>query len=136
MHPNTQGYLLLADAFYRAIVQSGVLGEAPDNDPMQPEIDLPLTELDIRYAVLKIDNLLRQYPFSQPERAALPFVERDALDKLLRLRLQNGEANQLQIPQAAVIWRGEVSSVYLQATNGGAPMLQPVRVPTLLWLVT
>ena len=96
VHPNTQGYLLLADAFYRAIVQSGVLGEAPDNDPMQPELDLPLTELDIRYAVLKIDNLLRQYPFSQPERAAQPFVERDALDKLLRLRLQNADWLKLQ----------------------------------------
>lgn len=46
----------------------------------------------------------------------------------LRLRLQTGQANQLQIPQTAVIWRGEVSSVYLQAANGGAPMLQPVRV--------
>ncbi len=49
----------------------------------------------------------------------------------LRLRLQNGEANQLRIPQRAVIWRGEVSSVYLQATNGGTPMLQPVRVQAL-----
>lgn len=49
----------------------------------------------------------------------------------LRLRLQTGLAHQLQIPQTAVIWRGEVSSVYLQAANGGAPMLQPVRVQAL-----
>lgn len=96
VHPNTQGYLLLAEAFYQAIVQSGVLGEVTVDDTMQPEVDLPLTELDTRYAALKIENLLRQYPFSQPERAALPFVERDALDKLLRLRLQNADWLALQ----------------------------------------
>lgn len=91
VHPNTDGYLLLADAFYRAIAQSGLLGQAEAGDTLQPQLDLPLTELDIRYATLKINNLLRQYPFSQPELAALPFVERDALDKLLRQRLQNAD---------------------------------------------
>jgi RND family efflux transporter MFP subunit len=43
-----------------------------------------------------------------------------------RLRLQVGEQAMLIVPKAAVLWRGEVSSVWLQSSNG--VVLQPVRV--------
>lgn len=43
-----------------------------------------------------------------------------------RLRLQTGSADQLLIPQSAVLWRGDVSMVYLK--QGDAVLLQPVRV--------
>jgi RND family efflux transporter MFP subunit len=43
-----------------------------------------------------------------------------------RLRLQIGSAEQLLIPTSAVIWRGEVSMVYLK--QGEAVLLQPVRI--------
>jgi RND family efflux transporter MFP subunit len=43
-----------------------------------------------------------------------------------RLRLQTGHVEQLLIPQSAVLWRGEVSMVYLK--QGDAVLLQPVRV--------
>lgn len=49
----------------------------------------------------------------------------------LRLRLQQGEVGQLRIPQSAVLWRGEVSSVYLKSASGAGFMLQPVRVQRL-----
>lgn len=49
----------------------------------------------------------------------------------LRLRLQQGEVSQLRIPQSAVLWRGEVSSVYLKSASGAGFMLQPVRVQRL-----
>lgn len=46
----------------------------------------------------------------------------------VRLRLQQGEVSQLRIPASAVLWRGEVSSVYLQAAAANSLMLQPVRL--------
>jgi RND family efflux transporter MFP subunit len=46
-----------------------------------------------------------------------------------RLRLQTGSSDQLLIPQSAVLWRGEVSMVYLK--SGGSMVLQPVRLKTV-----
>lgn len=43
-----------------------------------------------------------------------------------RLRLQTGTADQLLIPQSAVVWRGDISMVYLK--SGDSLLLQPVRV--------
>lgn len=43
-----------------------------------------------------------------------------------RLRLQTGSAEQLLIPKSAVLWRGEVSMVYLK--DAQQTLLQPVRV--------
>ncbi len=45
-----------------------------------------------------------------------------------RLRLQVGEHNVLLIPQQAVLWRGEVSSVWVR--HNDTVVLQPVRVKT------
>jgi len=61
---------------------------------------MPLTELDQRYASLKINNLLRQYPFRQPDLKPLPFTPSDALDQLLQQRLQG--ADWLNVQQALV----------------------------------
>lgn len=47
----------------------------------------------------------------------------------LRLRLQTAEQAQLQIPAAAVLWRGEVSAVWVK--QAGEVLLQPVRVQPL-----
>ncbi len=47
----------------------------------------------------------------------------------LRLRLQTAEQAQLQIPAAAVLWRGEVSSVWVK--QAGEVLLQPVRLQPL-----
>ncbi|MDP5189711.1 tetratricopeptide repeat protein [Rheinheimera baltica] len=88
VHPTAQGYSLLAEAFYQAIRQSNMLGGAISaNHAAIPEVDIPLTELDQRYAALKITNLMRQYPFRQPDLPPVPFEARDALDKLVQQRL-------------------------------------------------
>ena len=43
-----------------------------------------------------------------------------------RLRLQTGSVEQLLIPQSAVLWRGDVSMVYLKSAD--TTLLQPVRL--------
>jgi lysophospholipase L1-like esterase len=88
VHPNPQGYMLLADAFYQAIRHSGMLGSVSVAvDSAMPELDILLTELDRRYAALKITNLLRQYPFRQPDLPPMAFIPRDTLDTLVQQRL-------------------------------------------------
>jgi lysophospholipase L1-like esterase len=88
VHPNPHGYMLLADAFYQAIHRSGLLGSASMTLASAiPELDIPLTELDQRYAALKITNLLRQYPFRQPDLPPMAFTVRDTLDTLVQQRL-------------------------------------------------
>ena len=47
----------------------------------------------------------------------------------LRLRLQTAEQTQLVIPAAAVLWRGEVSAVWVK--QAGEVLLQPVRLQQL-----
>jgi lysophospholipase L1-like esterase len=88
VHPTPQGYMLLADAFYQAIRHSGVLDDASRvDDTMMAELDIPLTDLDLRYSALKITNLLRQYPFRQPDLPPVAFTPRGAIDRLVQQRL-------------------------------------------------
>jgi RND family efflux transporter MFP subunit len=47
----------------------------------------------------------------------------------LRLRLQTGAVPQLHIPASAVLWRGEVSAVWVK--QAGEVLLQPVRLQQL-----
>ena len=108
VHPNGKGYLLLADSFYQAIQASGITGfsthlshpinatQSTAPSTVQPAIDLPLTTLDVRYASLKIANLLRQYPFRQPDLPPVKFSPVDALDGLLQQRLQGADWLSLQ----------------------------------------
>ena len=88
VHPNVKGYQLLAAAFYRSLQQQGLLqGDSTAGPLVLSANDVPLTELDIRYAGLKIDNLLRQYPFTSETLPAAPFTITTELDQLLKLRV-------------------------------------------------
>ncbi|GAB2916354.1 GDSL-type esterase/lipase family protein [Rheinheimera gaetbuli] len=88
VHPNVAGYKLMAAGFYQALRQSPLLQQAGTaaKVPVRAE-DAPLTELDIRYAGHKIDNLLRQYPFNQTNLPPLPALSDARLDQLLQQRL-------------------------------------------------
>ena len=88
VHPNVKGYQLLAAAFYRSLEQQGLLAGQQATGPLRLNAnDIPLTELDIRYAELKIDNLLRQYPFTSETLPAEPFTITTELDQLLKQRV-------------------------------------------------
>lgn len=88
VHPNVKGYQLLAAAFYRTLQQQGLLPAEVIAGPLVLSVDdAPLTELDIRYAELKINNLLRQYPFTRQDSPAQSFVIKTELDQLLQQRV-------------------------------------------------
>lgn len=66
LHPNLRGYFLLADAYYDALQQRGMIG-AWDH-PIPEEVaweEVPLTEVDLLYAQYKVEQLLSDYPYKK-----------------------------------------------------------------------
>lgn len=92
VHPTLQGYFYLAEAFFEQIVKSNLLGKpAHIVSATQAWQDVPVTELDKRWAELKISKLLHDYPF-QPKRIPLPpFKPQSEIDFLLLERSQGAD---------------------------------------------
>jgi lysophospholipase L1-like esterase len=109
VHPNADGYFLLADAFYEALLRDGVLGDRPGAPSREAaRRDMPLTALDRVLAGYDVREMMAAYPFSDPPRPfALPeptnAVERiaqdyragalswiDAMERLMQLRRRQG----------------------------------------------
>ncbi|WP_333607708.1 hypothetical protein [Arsukibacterium sp.] len=97
VHPNVDGYFLLAEQFYQAIVSSGLLGQPTQRVSLTTaRQDVLLSELDIGYATLKIANLVNQYPFVS-EANPLPPLQADAMmASFIMKRVQGGDWVQLQ----------------------------------------
>ena len=91
VHPNVDGYFLLAEQFYQAIVQSGLLG-APLKQLSTHEArqDVLLSKVDIGYADLKVAHLTGQYPFAST-RAVLPELPSNEAIATLILQRAQGE---------------------------------------------
>lgn len=69
VHPNAEGYFLLADAYYEALKQNGEIGDwsrAPSR--ARAERDMPITVLDRILADRTIGELQGTHPFSETRR--------------------------------------------------------------------
>jgi tetratricopeptide (TPR) repeat protein len=69
VHPNAEGYFLLADAYYQALKRNGEIGDwsrAPSR--ARAERDMPITALDRILADHAVRELEGTYPFSETER--------------------------------------------------------------------
>ncbi len=89
VHPNNYGYFLLAEAFYQAIEQSGVLGKPLRYvSTEQAWADNPVSELDEQYARLKITQLQNDYPFTLTPQPLPQLKIQTEADQLLLRRLQ------------------------------------------------
>lgn len=62
LHPNPQGYYLMAAALYRGVVSAGVL-PAPDSSYHPPDSPYGVTDLDWEIGLLKIFPMLHEWPF-------------------------------------------------------------------------
>lgn len=86
LHPNLRGYFVMADAFYAALRDEGMIG--PWHRPVPAQLaweELPVTEVDRLYAELRIGRLTSDWPFTpEPTPFRLPTpttaVERIAFD--------------------------------------------------------
>lgn len=96
VHPNAEGYFLLADLYYEALRRDGLLGDlstAPDRETAR--LDMPLTEFDRVLADNDVRDLLTGLPFSDPPRIVDRGPPRDDIDELAR-RYRDGSIDWLQ----------------------------------------
>jgi tetratricopeptide (TPR) repeat protein len=67
VHPTLNGYFLMADAFYDAIVASGLVGDPTlKTDERTARREVPVSELDRAFGDYKIMNVISDWPFSDP----------------------------------------------------------------------
>ena len=125
LHPNADGYFLLADAFYQALVSRefiSLAGNSPSRD--EARRDKPITVLDRVLAAQTVREIRGDFPF-RPDRIDVPFPEPrtpieeiakrlyddpttwlDCMESLLQLHLDAG-----RVRDAAVVARVTAQAV-------------------------
>ena len=82
LHPNVDGYFLMADAYFRALAETGVLGTLERRVPlMASRREVLVTELDSTLASLHVRRLLNSWPF-RPETVEDTFKVAHPIDAL------------------------------------------------------
>lgn len=67
LHPNLDGYLLLADAFYRALEEDGRIGDWRRRVPLgEARYERLVTVVDSLYGAFRLRQLLGSWPFQAP----------------------------------------------------------------------
>lgn len=89
LHPNLDGYFVLADAFYEALRAHGALGSWDHPVPAeQARREVPVTEVDRLYGEYRVAILTAGWPFSRTnERYRLP-PPADAIERIAHDYLQ------------------------------------------------
>lgn len=93
LHPNLDGYFVLADAFYRTLREDGAIGSWEGAvPPAQARREMPVTEVERLYGEWRVGGLTADWPFTEtPRRFEVPEpvdeVEGIAVD-YLRGRMQ------------------------------------------------
>ncbi|HEX6201549.1 MAG TPA: hypothetical protein VF100_01020, partial [Thermoanaerobaculia bacterium] len=73
LHPNLDGYFLLADAFYRALQEEEAIGPWEHAVPAaQARREMPVTEVDRLYGEQRIGGLTADWPFTDTPRRFSP----------------------------------------------------------------
>lgn len=99
VHPNADGYFLLADAFYQALERDGEIGDwsrAPSRERARQE--MPITEIDRLLADYTIRELEADFPFSDVRRELRLPTPRNEIEELAQQR-QRGEIEWLDSMQ-------------------------------------
>jgi tetratricopeptide (TPR) repeat protein len=76
LHPNVDGYFVIADAFYDALRQKGMIG--PWVAPVPAERarrDVPVTPVDSLLGLFRVDRLLSGWPFQPAGVTVTPVVD-------------------------------------------------------------
>ena len=65
VHPNREGYWILADAFYEALLRDGLLRPPPHElgPDFRKELIVPLTRIDLLVAQYRMSDMMSRYPF-------------------------------------------------------------------------
>ncbi|HKG95385.1 MAG TPA: hypothetical protein VKA84_25925, partial [Gemmatimonadaceae bacterium] len=76
LHPNVDGYFLIAGAFYEALRQKQMIGPWPAPVPAaQARLEVPVTPVDSAAALLRTDRLTSGWPFRPSGATRTPAVD-------------------------------------------------------------
>ena len=107
VHPNAEGYFLLADTFYEALRRDGVIGDwrsAPARD--EALADMPLTEIDRLLGRYTVHELVAGPPFTDSPRPFVLPVPGNEAERLAQ-QLLAGEIEWLEAMEAMLQLRRE-----------------------------
>ncbi|MFQ5568055.1 MAG: tetratricopeptide repeat protein [Rhodothermales bacterium] len=86
LHPNVEGYLHIADAFYEALRREHVIGEWTSPVPLESaRREILLTQVDSLVGMLRVRQLMSSWPFQLPgvvDRSLLPGTPNGPLEEL------------------------------------------------------
>ncbi len=96
VHPNLDGYFLLADAFYDAMREAGLIGDWQHAVPdIVARADVPVSEVDRLFGEYKILRVIAGWPFRDPPIPVEIPEPRNEIEKLAR-QLYDQELNWAQ----------------------------------------
>ncbi|HEX2093949.1 MAG TPA: tetratricopeptide repeat protein [Longimicrobiaceae bacterium] len=76
LHPNLEGYFLIADAFYESLRKRGMIGSWEEAVPAaQARREIPVTPVDSLVGLFRVDRLLAGWPFQPAGRTVTPTVD-------------------------------------------------------------
>ena len=132
LHPNVDGYSLIADAFYDGVRRAG-LGGRPDREPESRQLSpsyhfATVTPLDLIVGTLRTDRLVSGWPFQPRGRERTPIVD------TLRPRTQAEQLAQdmvlgrLPWPEATERWRAstEAAGHHIMALQAAEALAQEI----------
>ncbi len=94
LHPNVEGYFVIADAFYEALRSAGLIGSWDGYVPRElARREVLLTEVDSLVGIFRVRQLMSAWPF-EPPGVTKPWMDSvDTSDPIARIALDlfNGE---------------------------------------------
>lgn len=85
LHPNVDGYFFMAEAFYRAISDAGIMGP-PVSEPGRETArgEIPVTEIDRQYGEWRVQRLLHDWPFVEQDQSYTPPAPETPIEGMAR----------------------------------------------------
>jgi tetratricopeptide (TPR) repeat protein len=76
LHPNIEGYFVIADAFYDAVRQRNMIGPWDRAIPaQQARMEIPVTAVDSLAGLFRVNRLVSGWPFQPKGRAMTPIID-------------------------------------------------------------
>jgi tetratricopeptide (TPR) repeat protein len=101
LHPNVDGYFLIADAFYAALRAKGMIGPWTSAVPAdRARREIPVTSVDSMIGLLRTDRLTSGWPFRPRGAAATPVVDTLHPRTIVELLAQGVVRNTISWPEA------------------------------------
>lgn len=89
LHPNLDGYFAMADAFYRAFEDQGLIGAWEHPVPAeQARREMPVTEVDRLYGEHRVAGLTAGWPFTEGEGRYRPPPPRTPVERIAEAYLE------------------------------------------------